>query len=48
VFATFESLPEVTDTRLQPLADSWKETFNVTTKEDAEARMKEAGMNGNG
>jgi alpha-ketoglutarate-dependent taurine dioxygenase len=37
-------MPEVTDTR-SAIGRSWKETFNVTTKEDAEARMKEAGMN---
>lgn len=37
-------MPEVTDTS-SAIGRSWKETFNVTTKEDAEARMTEAGMN---
>ncbi|MBD5771753.1 TauD/TfdA family dioxygenase [Marinomonas colpomeniae] len=37
-------MPEVTDTS-SAIGRSWKETFNVTTREDAEARMTEAGMN---
>ncbi|MBR7890190.1 TauD/TfdA family dioxygenase [Marinomonas sp. A79] len=36
-------MPEVTDTN-SPIGRSWKETFNVQTKADAEAEMTKAGM----